>query len=424
MSAGATRARKPRTRGHYLDLLVDALGGPGAWLMVVAGAFAGVAALAYHVVSGRLLGEDEYGAAGSLLGVAVLLQVATNAAQVALVAEVASGPSGRSTRRLQRRVDLVAAGLAAGSTAVSPLLQRALHLDSVWPVIWLGLALAAAARSLVARGVLLGEGRFAGAAASIAAGAAVRLGATALLASMHPQASSALAAAFLGELTTAALASAAVRTYRSRSSVHTGVLDAPNLRDLLMTALALTGVYFLTSLDTLLSRSLLTGPASGRYVAASTLASIALFLPSTIAAPAFRGIAAQVRRLGPGRQAVFRPLVLVALTAAASATGLILVGPELIRLTYGKDFSGAYPVLTLLGPSYACLATANVLVLYEITARRVYALLGVPAVGLLAVLVALRHADEVQVAQAALVSSALLLGVLAGLLGTGRSAKA
>src|SRR6202042_1696235 len=94
-------------------------------------------------------------------------------------------------------------GVLVVTAALSPLLRTFLHLGSIWPVLVLGLYLAAVVVEVVPRGVLIGQRRFAPVTVSLILDAVIRLGVGAVLAALMGSAGGALFGFAAGEVAAA-----------------------------------------------------------------------------------------------------------------------------------------------------------------------------------------------------------------------------
>jgi O-antigen/teichoic acid export membrane protein len=273
----------------------------------------------FHVIVSRVLGPARYGALGAILALASLSGNGTGAVSAAVTRAVAVGGADRpwDTRRV-RRIGLTAAAIAAlVVAALSPVLERYLHLASPVPVLLFALLAAATLGGMAPRGVLLGRRRFGPVAASLAIGVTTKLIAGATLAKVAGQGgvSGAMAGAALGECVTAALCFRA-----ERISAGAGDELSVPFRSFSLATGAYWGFWLLTATDTFLARHLLSATASGLYVAASAAGSIALFLPNNITLTAFPSLAGAAADDG-GPPGTFRRAFTAAAGLSPSCSG-------------------------------------------------------------------------------------------------------
>ena len=182
---GDVGSAAPARRGlpTSADLTWPDSGGPdrscaeGSWV-AVALAVMNVASYAFTVVAAHLLGPVGYGAFAAMMGLVLVVSVASLGLQATAARRVAADPSHRwrSRRSPARRPTAPPPGLALVALVASPLVGRVLHLDT-----WLTAALLAvpAAAYVVMggqTGLLQGEGRWRAYAAVFSAFGLARLG--------------------------------------------------------------------------------------------------------------------------------------------------------------------------------------------------------------------------------------------------------
>jgi O-antigen/teichoic acid export membrane protein len=182
-------------------------------------------------------------------------------------------------------------------------------------------------------------------------------------------------------------------------------------REVVMAIAAFGGLWALTGADVFVSRHLLGPVESGLYVAASTAASTALFLPSAAATAVFPRLAADASGAG-GRKFFFRSLAVVGALTIVTVGSLVVVRGQLIAVFFGRSYKGAAAILALLALSNGAQGLIGFLQLHQLAHRRLGSLL--PWLGLVA-LVAMaetRHQDAHQIALEAVLASAGVLVVM------------
>ncbi|MGD9754980.1 MAG: hypothetical protein AB7W59_28655, partial [Acidimicrobiia bacterium] len=177
----------PRLR-RALPAVAERATGVPTGPLVLGAAVAAAAALtfAFHALAGRTLVPGDYSSLGALLAVLLACAVPLTAVQGAVTVEVARRIGDREVavdgRGLLRRVAVAAVLASSALTLAAPLLAAVLRLESTLAVIVAAWWLAANAPAAVGRGLLLGAGRLADVAASLAGGALLRLAAVVVLA--------------------------------------------------------------------------------------------------------------------------------------------------------------------------------------------------------------------------------------------------
>lgn len=349
--------------------------GGGALLLFSAISVANASNFLFHVAVSRVLGPEEYGALGAVLGLLLLFGVPTMALQVAIAHEVASRRAAPDNEPIPVVVgpllaNAVLLGMGASGLLLllSPFVRSFLHLPSTSTAVMLALFALPCAVGIVPRAVLIGQFRFARVSVALLAGTATRLLLGVLLVRRGSGVSAAVAATVLAEVVTAIVLLPAVR----------GALEGPShvppvrvrWRDATGAIVAFTGFWALTGVDTLLARHYLSGAESGLYAAAATGARAVLFLPlavSLIQLPKFSGAATDS---ATGRAALFQSLLVVGVLSIA-ALGVVLLAPGLIVGTlFGKAFAGSSAVVGILALASGCLGLASVLMHYHLASER------------------------------------------------------
>lgn len=309
--------------------------------------YVNVATFIFHVVVSRELGPSRYGALGSILVLTVLVANGTGALTAAVTRTVAIAGPGRefAIDRLMRRAWIAAAATLAVGVAVSGILEGYLHLGSPVPVMMLAVLTAATLVELAPRGVLMGQHRYGPVAVALGLGATVRLVAGATLGAAFGT-TGAVAGAAAGECIVALVCGlAAARAAGPRPARRE--LRIPT-RSVSLATGAYSGLWLLAAADTFFARHLFAGHASGLYVAASTAASIALFLPNNVTLAVFPSLAGDAAR-GIGRSGDFRrAFALAAGLTVVSCAALAALPALAIGVLFGSSYRGAGSLLVLL----------------------------------------------------------------------------
>jgi O-antigen/teichoic acid export membrane protein len=365
----------------------------------------------FHVIVSRLLGPARYGALGAILALAALAANGTGAVSAAATRAVAIGGPGRpwDTHRV-RRVALIAAGVSVVLVlALDPVLERYLHLTSPVPLLLFAVLAAATLAGMVPRGILLGRRRFAPVSSALACGVTTKLVLGAVLA--HTAGiSGAMAGAALGECITAALCFRAERAAPGNHGEGTE-LSVP-VRSFSLATGAYWGFWLLTATDTFLARHLLTATASGLYVAASTAASIALFLPNNITLAAFPSLAGAAADGGGPPGTFRRPFTAAAALTVVAAGGLALMPGLVVEVLFGPGFKHAAPLLVLLAVSNGSQGMVSFLMHHQLAHHRVTCLLPWAAILVLVPIVYAAHSSGSQIATEDVFVSASLFAAM------------
>jgi len=355
----------------------------------------------YLVLIARSASPAIFGALAALAGIALLFEVPANALQVALGRAVAHGPDGRvapvAAGALLIDACLLGAGVCAVLLALSPLVERFLHLPSITSALLLGAYALPVGISIVPKGVLVGQGRLRLLATGLIAGMVVRIVVGVLLVRHGGGLEGAFVAMVWGEVVTALIVLIGLREMLRHPEVLVsglGVTDArpaaeapaespafagsPGSTRLVwgrarLAGAAFTGYWILTTIDVVLARHWLGRQVSGWYSAAATIAQIALLAPGAIAALTFpRLVGSDIPRLvGPDSRPNQRLMfalgsAAVALTGFVAAVVVCVFAHGTVKALFGLPYSPAVSVVGLLSFSGALLGLVTVLLHYHL----------------------------------------------------------
>ena len=364
----------------------------------------------FHVVVSRLLGPAAYGAAGTVVAVAAALNIATASVQTAVTRKAVHAGPDEDPWRLQRTGTRAAALTAVAGVAGSWWVARFLHLDGTWPAIWLALAVACSTAGAVGRGWLAGRRRYRTVAVALGAGAVTRTGGAIVLAALGRGPSGVVGAVAVSEAVGSGLVLLGLRRDRPAQAGAPPLRLAPS--ELGLALATYFGFWALTSVDTFLVRHFRTTLESGQYVAASTLASVSLFLAVAVVGALFPRLveAGGEHRVERGLVARWAGFVAVVLGLLAAA---IEIFPRLaLAVTFGPAYQGGAPVLRLLACSYGALALGYLGLHALLAAHRASAALPVAGLAAATAGILARHGSAVEVAQVITAVSAVLAGAL------------
>jgi O-antigen/teichoic acid export membrane protein len=295
----------------------------------------------FTVVLAHGFGPAEYGAVGALLGAGLIGAIPAGGLQYVLARRTAAGRLGAGRNEPAGLLLAAAVGLvlAVLMIAVSPVAAGFFHLESAWPMVWLGAMLLPYTISGALLGGLLGHERY------------VVFGTAQVLMAVGRFAAG-VVAALAGFSVTGALGSLAVATAVTTALAYwlTGprswwqhgvqVRAGGLLGDLARSCSAIAGIAVLSNVDLLLARHYLPRDVSGAYALASLFAKVCLwgaqFVPTLVFARLARGGAEQ------------RGLLLRATAVTAAVGGLAVIGTAvaagpIIRTVSGagSDYAGA-----------------------------------------------------------------------------------
>jgi len=333
-----------------------------------------LAAYAFLLAAGRILGSDDYGSLAALSGLLTIVLIPAGALQMATSREIsrslATGDD-RAAARLANgtlRVFAVATvPLLAIALLLAPLFSSLLNIHKTSIVVLALLSLSTAFVFPVALGVLQGHQRFNALASLYVIPWFIRLAILGVVAAAGYR----LGGAVFSMLA-AALVSMAIAYVLIRPGLHGAEkLSRADLKSFLVflwpVVVALVGIALLTNVDLLIVKARFSGHDAGAYAAAAAFARVAFYVPAAILAVLFPRTAARQARGEETEDILGRSLFatagfcgLLALVYAAAGTGLV-------ALTYGSDFSRGGDILGPFALAMGLFSLANVLVAYHLS---------------------------------------------------------
>ncbi len=317
--------------------------------------------LAYlvQVPASRALGADGFGEYSVLSAAMLILSVPALALQAIVAREVVAGTS---RRRLRRLIGSVAVAVAAGSVVGVAVMMQLAHTSLASTTAAL---LAAAPLAVVAggQGLLQGTGRF-GALGAVLAGVGV-LRTVPVVAAVYGGLgpTGALAAGTAGTAVAAAMVAgvAARDGYRSDTSDRARV----SLSDVL----AASGVQFVmivaVSVDLLLSRAVLSSSDAGVYALGAVATKAAFWLPQAIGVVVYPRLADPIR----SSDALRRALVVLAGIGVCVIGAAALAGP-IVPTIISDDYRSVSTLMWLFALTGALLAILQLMLLAAIARNR------------------------------------------------------
>ena len=357
------------------------------WAVAAVTLAVNVLSFLFLVLVARSASPAIFGGLAALAGIALLYEVPANALQVAVGESIGrTGPDGRAVGVAAGPLLVDASALGAGVCcvllALSPLVERFLHLPSLTCALLLGAYALPVGLSVVPKGVLAGQGRLPLLATGLLAGVAVRIVVGVILVRHHGGVEGAFVAMVWGEVVTAAVVMLGLKQMLNQPVAEVveaagSGKPAPAARlhwgDARLPAMAFTGYWMLSAIDIVLARHWLSRGASGWYAAAATVAQIALFAPGAVAALAFpRLVGTEVPRLvGPDSRPNQRLMfalgsAAVAVTGFAAAVAVSLLASGTVGTLFGHQYKEASTVVGLLSFSAALLGLVTVLLHYHL----------------------------------------------------------
>jgi hypothetical protein len=347
-----------------------------------------------------------------MLAIFAVLAVPVAACGTILTATVArcseQGLSVDSTLIMRHSVT-IGISICVALMSVAPFSVGYLHLPSAWPFVCVGLYAMVLTIGTAPWAVLCGQRRFATLGIAGTGGMALRFGLIVVLAHLGWGVGGALAATLLAEAArTAVMWRAAARPARTAGmAAHRLRLSA---RDAFSGTLAITALWMLLGIDTMLARHLFDPATAGRYTAAATLSQSVFFVIQTgcvLALPKFVGD----RAVGALRSVLAYGLIVGLLVTA----GLVAARP-LLAWIFGPAYMFDPLIVALLCLGSTCLGLLWILVQCDLArghSRRRSAT--VPWIGVVIALTmgSVWHPGPVGLAASMLVSVVAVAGIAA-----------
>jgi O-antigen/teichoic acid export membrane protein len=327
----------------------------------------------FLLASGRLLGTDEYGELAAIIGVLTVVLLPTSALQMATSREVSrllaigDAEGARAFARAVLRLAVIATGpLVALFYIVLVPLADVLAIDSSTALAIAGASLATTFALPTLLGVIQGEQRFVVLGLATFVPFAVRLAVLIVVAAIGVTVAGAALAILASAAAALVVAIAGSRGAIARARSHLPDLR-PFLRYLAPVVVGLLGMSVLVNLDVIVVNARFSDDDAGIYAAAAAFARVGYFLPVTILSVLFPRTAARQAR-GEGTEDILgRSLIVTAGFCAALALFYLLVGQQLVTVSFGADFDAAADLLPLFALEIGVVSLANVLVGFHLS---------------------------------------------------------
>jgi O-antigen/teichoic acid export membrane protein len=323
-------------------------------IVAVSMAFGNALNYLYLVVMSRQLGPASFGALGALTALSFIISVPGMALQSVVARHTAiRTAAGEDVHTLwsgAARLVLIGGGtLAICAAALSPLVVRFLHLDSVGPALWLAASLVVLPMVPALVGMLQGVERFAELSAVLLAVALAKIALGIALVALGFGVSGALAGAALG-----ALAACALGLSWTRPSLRRGWLAGPMIREIVRATAAILGLFLAVNLDVVLARHFLPATVSGLYAVGTVAARAAYWAPRFVIVVLFPRLATS----GDRRTMLRRGALVVLAFAVVAMLLVVLASRFLLGNVFGDDYASLGSALWL----FAAIGTAFALV--------------------------------------------------------------
>jgi O-antigen/teichoic acid export membrane protein len=372
----------------------------------------------FQLTAGRAMSPDEFGSFNALNSSTVILAAPMGIVPLIMArftAGFALEGMGRVRGLFGKAMKLsVLAALAAGviGLACASLLRDFLHLDSIGPVyVMLGLVVLSLMVP-VPWGMLQGLQRFTGYGLAGASNACIRFAASLVLLTWLGQGvTGAMLCGLIGILFQAGIALLFLKDIFpiKPDPLPHGLHKEVGKYSLAMVVSSVVTMC-LNNLDLVLVRHFCPGNDAGLYATAAILGRIAFYGPAVLMSVLFTEAATAKASGEDGDKSLWMSVGMTVLLGGGFAS-VCVAFPELVmRLLFGAQYVTGGPLLAVIAPAMALLATANVLFVYS-QARNEFGFMWVQGAGvaLFATMVVLKHDNAMQVAYMLLASVVFIL---------------
>ena len=336
---------------------------------------ANVLLYAFHVMSGRALGPQDYGLFSALFGIVYLGGAASNAVQVSIARYVATG---RTTPDGQAAGPIVTSALAhmllAGVAIImvvslaAPLIGSYLRIGSTGPIVLLGGLLALGLLMPVTQGALLGSERFGWFAGALIVNAGGRLVLGLLALAFGLGVVGLLGAVGLASLSALGLGLAVTRP---PLALERDALPVKPLASALAPALlAFLVVALPTSADVVIVRHFFPATEAGLYAGAAVLGRIILFLPLAISLVLFPKTTQHSALGNPTAGLLRKGLAMTACLSGSVALTFMLSPGAAISFVLGPEYLDAASTVRLYAAAMFLFSLAVVFLYYHLATGR------------------------------------------------------
>jgi O-antigen/teichoic acid export membrane protein len=339
----------------------------GGTVLAVAMAVMNVTTYLYTILAARLLGPRDYGAFAALMGLLLVITVASLALQATAARRIAAAPDHvHQIERLILRVGRQAAvGLGLLCLVLSPVINQVVRLDSLGTAALVAFAAAPLTMMGAQAGILQGERRWTSLSMIYVGAGVPRLVIGTVLIVWWPTEFAALLGVALAAYIPVVVGWIALRHPREPGEHSEEHRVGALWRETFHNSNALLAFFALSNVDILVARNVLDEHEAGLYAGGLILVKAVLFLPQFVVVLAFPSMGVAESRL----RTLLQSLGVVALMGGLVALGVTVLSAWAIVFVGGKQYSAIGDSLwafALLGGVLAMLQ----IVVYSVLARQ------------------------------------------------------
>ena len=340
--------------------------------------FIGVIALnignaAFHLLSARILGPEQYSDVVSLLAASGLVTLPFSGVQYAFARVVSEDAARGDTAAVSDFIHrALAMALVAGAAltallvALSPLIRSALGVQKLSPVVLAALYTLPALMAPALWGIAQGLQRFGLISASLVFGTVVRIG---LLGALVPVGvgvgivmGSTLVAGIAALLIPLPFILGWLKTPRAAERRPVTIV-VRSMAPVIAGTLAITS---LTTVDLIAAKVALPSHDAGVYGSASFIGRILLYLPAPIATVLLPKVASRAAAARDTRAILHASLAVTGVFSLVGTAIFVAMPHLIVQVSFGSKFAGAAPLLGLFGLAMTLYALLNVQFVYHL----------------------------------------------------------
>jgi O-antigen/teichoic acid export membrane protein len=326
-----------------------------------------VATYGFTIVAARILGPGDYGALAALMGVLMVISVASLALQATAARRIAAAP--RDVRQIESvilRVGLQASlGVAAVCLLLSPLIDLVVRLDSPGTAALLAVAAFPVTLMGAQAGILQGERRWWPLALIYLGVGVPRLLVGTAMILWRPTEFAALSGVALAAYVPVLVGWGALRHPREPGEQSLEHTSRALWHETFHNSHTLLAFFALSNIDILVARNVLDARQAGLYAGGLILVKAVLFLPQFVVVLAFPSMSEAVA----ARAALFKSLVVVAVLGAVAALGAMVLSGLAVVFVGGEQYSSIQEELWVFASLGTVLSMVQLLI-YSVLARQ------------------------------------------------------
>jgi O-antigen/teichoic acid export membrane protein len=365
---------------------------PTGLVIAVAMGVMNVATYGFTIIAARILGPRGYGAFAALMGVLLVITVASLALQATAARRIAATPGHvHQIESVILRVGMQASlGMGALCLVLAPVIDRVVRLDSLATAALIAFAAAPLTMMGAQAGILQGERRWLPLAMIYLAAGVPRLVIGTAMILWHPTEFAAMLGVAVAAYVPVIVGWLALRQPREpgeRSAEHsTRALWHESFHN----SNTLLAFFALSNVDVLVARNVLDGHQAGLYAGGLILVKAVLFLPQFVVVLAFPSMS----DASAARDTLFKSIAVVVLLGALTSLGAAVLSGLAVIFVGGQQYAAIQDQLWLFALLGTVLSMLQLLI-YSVLARQARRAVVLVWAALLAVVGAGQLADSV-----------------------------